>query len=105
MNYMTTGWLTCSLICYAIAEYLSKKWVVTQQNWLAALAVVGYACNAVFWFPALKNHGSLTVLGSIYAVCYVLATVVIGMTVFGETVTTRQCLGIVFALIAVSLLS
>jgi len=105
MNWTITFWLSCSLVFYCAAEYLSKKWTLTQAHWMAALAVLGYALNALFWFPALKNHGSLAVLGSIYAVAYVLATVAIGWLGFHEAITLRQWVGIGLALVSITLLS
>ena len=105
MNWTIACWLSCSLLFYSAAEYLSKKWTLTQAHWMAAAAVLGYALNAVYWFPALKNHGSLAVLGSIYAVAYVLSTVAIGWLGFHETINTRQWLGIGLAIVAITLLS
>lgn len=105
MNWTIAFWLSCSLLFYCAAEYLSKKWALTQANWMAGLAVAGYALNAVCWFPALKNHGSLAVLGSIYAVAYVLGTVAIGWLGFHEIITLRQWLGIGLAIVAIILLS
>jgi hypothetical protein len=97
------GLIVC-LVFYAVGEYLSKLWSLRPSNGLALATVAAYALSALAWLPALRAHGSLTVLTTIFAVCTALAGIVIGLSVFREPVTARQLAGIGFALVALILL-
>jgi drug/metabolite transporter (DMT)-like permease len=97
--------LGCSMIGYALAEYWSKLWSLAPGRLLACAAVLGYLINVVFWLPALKEHQHLAVLSMIYSLAYCLVSVAIGVLMFHETLSLRQELGIVLALIAIGLMS
>jgi len=97
-------WIIGSMIFYGIGEWSSKAWATGVSKYLFVVAIMAYALNAMCWMPALKQHGGLAILGTIYASLYALITILIGTLIFQEPLTIKQWVGIVFAIIAVSLL-
>ena len=92
------------MIFYGLGEWSSKAWAMGISRYLFVVAILAYALNAVCWMPALKQHGGLAVLGTIYASLYALITILIGVLVFQEPITIKQWFGIACAIVAVSLL-
>lgn len=98
-------WTFCSMVFYAIGEWASRKWLQQPLNhWWIALCLSGYAINSIFWLPALKCQGSLSIIGTIYAVLYLAITIFLGYIVFSETITIKQWIGIGFAVLSVIML-
>jgi len=64
-----------------------------------------YLAGACFWIPALKQKPDLAVTGTLWSVMTLLMTVAIGVIIFAETLAPHQIIGIVFAVVAVALLS
>jgi drug/metabolite transporter (DMT)-like permease len=99
-------WLLCSLAFYTVAEYVSKlfsnapgicwKWI-----WWAWGA---YSINVFFWLASLKSKNELAILSTIYSLAYIISSVFLGYVMFGELITTRQWIGIVLSIIAVSIM-
>lgn len=104
MNRGVVVGLAVCLLFYAVGEYWSKLWSMRPTPGLAVATVAAYALSAMGWLPALRAHGSLTILTTIFAVCTALAGVAIGLAVFREPVTSRQLAGIGLAIVALLLL-
>ena len=100
-------WLltSMSMAAYGVAEFLSKVWCKQPSVKLAIGASIFYLLNVVCWLFALRLHGKLAVLGSIYAALYVVITVAVGRIWFEERVEAVQWIGILLAIAAVILLS
>ena len=100
-----TLWIIIAMVFYAVGEILSKMFANTPLPKTGILAVLCYTLNAACFLPALQKLNSLTILGTIWNICYVIVTLVIGLFVFGEPITTLQIVGLVFGLVSIVLLS
>lgn len=98
-------WILFAMVFYTIGEYYAKKFGNTSDIRFAVVAWVGYAINAMFFFPAISKYNSLSILGTLWNVFYVIITLFIGIVVFKETLAATQVVGLVFAFIAIILLS
>ena len=99
-------WAIGSMCFYGIGEWASKKWSLSiNANRYLFLLFFGYMMNVVCWLPALKSHGSISILGTIYSTLYTIMTIVVGTLIFGEAVSIKQWIGISFAILAIGLLS
>ncbi len=99
------AWLLFSALFFALGEYLSKLWG-DNPSWRGALLVVAaYAVGTLGWLPALLHKNQLAVMGTAWLLLATVATVVIGVFVFGEALNRAQWTGVVFATISLFLLS
>jgi multidrug transporter EmrE-like cation transporter len=89
-----------SLIFYAFGEYYSKIWSLKPSLSTAVLTTILYAISAILWLPALREHGQLSALSAVWSCLSVTICVIIGVYVFGETLTTCQIIGLALAFIA-----
>lgn len=89
---------------YGAGEYFSKIWSEKPSLLLAIITVSCYAISVLAWLPALRAHGTLAVLSTIFALIGLLAGVVIGIFIFHEPVTLKQYIGISLAIVATILL-
>ena len=93
------------MVFYAVGEYYSKKYANTSMAQFGAIAWAGYAINAFCFLPALSKYNSLSILGTIWNLLYVIITLLIGLAIFKEPITTTQMIGLGVAFIAIVLLS
>ena len=100
--------VVCSLmvwvIFYSLGEYFSKLWTTAPTVQLTLLILFCYGVDCLAWLPALRSHGSLTVLTTVFAIVGTLAGVAIGIWLFKEPITTKQSIGIGLAFVALILL-
>lgn len=100
-----SGWLIVSALCFAVGEYLSKRFVLSPQpRWVLAV-LLAYNCGTLAWLPALLKRNQLSVVGTMWSVLSLTATVLIGVFLFRESLTTTHVVGLGFAFLAVFLLS
>ena len=92
------------MLFYGAGEYLSKLWSQRPSPLLTILIVSSYSIGALFWLPALRAHGGLAVLTTIFSVAGTLAGVLIGLLIFKEVVTIQHLVGIGLALVSIVLL-
>jgi multidrug transporter EmrE-like cation transporter len=104
-KFPAAGWLILSALFFAAGEYLSKVWANAPTGRGAALVVAAYAVGALAWLPALLHKNELAVMGTAWLLLATVATVVIGLFVFGENLSRVQWTGIGLAAIALFLLS
>lgn len=98
-------WLVVSGIFFAAGEFLSKKFAL-EPSWLyLGVTLFAYLVSILMWFPALIQKNQLSTTGVLWSVISLLMTVLIGIVVFGEKPGLAGIIGIVFAFIAVFLLS
>jgi multidrug transporter EmrE-like cation transporter len=105
MKYTYLFWLFGSIIPFAVGEFLSKKFSLDPNPYLAFGVVLSYACGSALWLPAICQRQSLTIAGTIWAVLSVLATITVGTVVFGEHIGMCGKIGVLFALTAIILLN
>lgn len=98
-------WLIISALFFAGGEFLSKKFALAPSFTYIILIVAIYACGTLAWLPAILQKNNLSIIGSIWSVLSLAATVLIGTIIFSEKLSAVGVVGIVFAACAVALLS
>ena len=103
INYII--WLILSAICFAVGEFLSKKFAINPKISYVFLILLAYCVGTLFWLPAILQKNQLSIVGTIWSVLSLLATVSIGVLVFSEKLNLVGTVGIIFAFISIILLS
>jgi len=97
-------WLLISSVFFAAGEFLSKKWSLTPNLKTTIFVLLAYAISSLIWLPSLLHKNQLATMGTIWSVLSIVATVTIGIFIFHERLNTMQWLGVVLALVALTLL-
>lgn len=98
-------YILLAMVFYGFGEYYAKIYANTDNFRFAFVAWVGYSLNALLFFPAIKAYNSLSILGTIWNLSYVIITICIGIFIFGEHLTNIQLLGIFFGIMSIVFLS
>lgn len=98
-------WLALSALAFAAGEYASKRYINGDGIRWMVVTYAAYNTGVVLWFPALRQRNELAIVGTIWSLMSMMATVLIGVTIFHEQLSTQQIAGIVLALLAMALLS
>ncbi len=98
-------WLIVSALFFAVGEFLSKKFALDPKFFYVLLVILAYTLGTLAWLPAILQKNSLSIAGTIWSVLSLLATVSIGVLIFGEKLSAAGVAGIVAALAAIILLS
>jgi multidrug transporter EmrE-like cation transporter len=98
-------WLIASAICFAFGEYFSKKFGLTPNWYYVTLVFGSYMLGTAVWLPAIVQKNQLSIVGAIWSVLSLIATVLIGVLFFSEKLNTLSVLGLLLGLISVFLLS
>jgi multidrug transporter EmrE-like cation transporter len=103
INYIV--WLILSAVFFAFGEFLSKKFALNPSILLVVIIVVVYSVGVLLWLPAILQKNQLSIVGTLWAVLSLLATILIGIIIFSEKLTLLSIAGIIFAFLAVIFLS
>src|SRR5690348_9566630 len=98
-------WLLISAAFFACGEYFSKKFGLSPNATYFAIVIMSYALAAALWLPAIMQKNQLSIVGAIWSVLSLVATVLIGTVLFGEHLNAYAVAGIVLGLVSVFLLS
>lgn len=98
-------WLIGSAIFFAFGEFLSKKFALAPSFYYVIIILVVYSFGVLAWLPAILQKNQLSIVGTIWSVLSLLTTVMIGILIFGEKLNAIGVVGIIFAVVAVVLLS
>jgi len=99
------AWITISSIFFGVGEYLSKKFAINPGWALFTLFIIVDLIGAAAWIPAIFERSQLSITGVIWSVVSLIATVLIGILVFGERLNLIQSIGIAAGIVCVVLLS
>lgn len=99
------AWLIISAILFAIGEFLSKKFALNPSWEYVVVTVFVYLLGSLAWLPAILQKNQLSIVGAIWAVLTLVATILIGVVIFNEHLSVVGIVGVCFAIIAVALLS
>ncbi len=98
-------WLVLSALCFAVGEFFSKKFGL-EPGWMKFALVMGsYFVGVLFWLVAITENNQLSIVGAIWSVLSLLATVLIGTLIFGEHLSALALVGIALGLVSVFILS
>jgi multidrug transporter EmrE-like cation transporter len=98
-------WLLVSVLFFAAGEYFSKKWVLGPNTLLFLLVIIFYVAGSISWLPALMQRNQLAVLGTLWLLLGMIATVSIGLFLFGEKLSAVKVVGLGLALVSLVLLN
>ena len=99
------AWLILSALCFAAGEFFSKKFGLAP-GWMYLLCILGsYMLGTLLWLPAIVQNNQLSIVGAIWSVMSLLATVLIGVIVFSESLNAVAITGICLGLVSIFLLS
>jgi uncharacterized membrane protein len=102
---MTTFFLALSLVLFSVGEWASKQYT-TAPGWFWMVWVGScYAGSGLLWLPALCRVNHLAQLGSIWAVCAYVLTIMIGLFVFEERLPVCHAIGVALGALAVVLMT
>lgn len=103
MHYII--WLILSASSFAVGEFLSKKFALNPKFSYVFFILIAYCIGTLFWLPAILQKNQLSIVGTMWSVLGLLATVLIGVLIFSEKLSLVGIIGIVFAFISIILLS
>jgi multidrug transporter EmrE-like cation transporter len=103
INYIF--WLIVSALFFAVGEFLSKKFALNPKISYIVFILVAYCVGTLFWLPAILQKNQLSIVGTMWSVLGLLATVLIGVLIFKEELSLIGFIGIITAFIAIILLS
>lgn len=98
-------WLLISSGFFAIGEFFSKKFALSPKVSYVLLILAAYALGTLAWLPAILQKNQLSIVGTIWSVLSLLATVSIGVIIFSEKLSIVGIIGIVLAFLAIIFLS
>ena len=99
-----TAWLLASGIFYGLGEYLAKKWSLAPSFHATVAALLAYAACDLLYLPVVVKEHSLALAGVLFLIMAMLASVIIGVFGFGETLSWHKWVGIILAGIGMFLL-
>lgn len=103
INYIV--WLILSALFFAAGEYLSKKFALSPKITYIIFILIAYSLGTLAWLPAILQKNQLSIVGTIWSVMSLIATIAIGVIIFNEKLSTLGILGIAVAFISIILLS
>jgi multidrug transporter EmrE-like cation transporter len=105
MNINYIFWLVASGVFFAFGEFLSKKFALNPKTSYVILILVMYSIGVLLWLPAILQKNQLSIVGTMWSVMSLLATILIGVLIFNEKLSLTGILGVTFAFISIILLS
>lgn len=103
INYVV--WLIVSALFFAVGEFLSKKFALNPRSVYVVYILIFYSLGVLTWLPAILQKNQLSIVGTMWSVLSLLTTILIGVLVFNEKLNITGTVGIIFAFIAIILLS
>ncbi len=91
VNYIV--WLIVSALFFAAGEFLSKKFALNPKFLSVIIILVVYSLGVLAWLPAILQMNKLSIVGTIWSVLSLLATVLIGVLIFNEKLSTVGIFG------------
>lgn len=98
-------WLIISSLFFAVGEFLSKKFSLNPKFSYVIFILVFYSLGVLAWLPAILQKNQLSIVGTMWSVLSLMTTILIGVLIFNEKLSVTGSVGIIFAFIAIVLLS
>ncbi len=103
MNYLS--WIGVSIVVYAVGDYASKKFAIHPSAMWGSVAIAAYAAAGGVWLLALTERNLLSIVGPIWSVASFIVTVLIGIFVFGESLSLMVALGVMLGAASIVIMS
>ena len=94
-----------SALFFAGGEFFSKKFALHPRPMMVVYILIFYILGTLAWLPAIYQKNQLSIVGTIWSVLSLLATIFIGVIIFSEKLSAIGIVGIITAFIAIILLS
>lgn len=94
-----------AFIVVSIGDYLTKRWVTEGGAVLLSLAWLCYMTVTGLWFLVMREQVEIGRTGVVWTICGILATVMIGLLVFNESLSHANKLGVFLCILGVILTS
>lgn len=98
-------WILLYMLPYVAGEYLSKKFASEHTAAAAVGALVCYGLCSASWLLALTQRNSLIVVGTTLILATSVIGVLMGRFMFNEQISSTGVVGVVFAVVAMVLLT
>ena len=99
------AWLAVSGLSVALGDYFSKSWANQPSYKYAICTIFMYCMSGLAWLPVIYKKNQLAVMGAAWSVIATLFTIIIGVFIFDEALSTFHWLGLGLAMLALGLLS
>ena len=99
------AWFAVSGVLFAVGEYVSKRWANSGDARLIAVMVAAYALGSLAWAPIIRQRNELALMGMLWMLVASACTLALGVLVFKEQLSGLQWLGVVLALVAMTLMA
>ncbi len=104
VNYFI--WLLISILFFALGEFLSKEFALNTSKLIYILYIfIAYSFGILTWLAAIVQKNQLSIIGAMWSVLSLVATVLIGVLIFSEKLNILSITGIILGIISVALLS
>jgi len=103
INYIV--WLIISALFFAVGDFLSKKFALNPKITYVVFVLLAYSLCSLTWLPAILQKNQLSIVGTIWSVMSLIATIAIGVIIFNEELSAIGVIGIIVAFISIILLS
>ena len=80
-------------------------WAITRDIMPLVAMFISYDVGVILWLPAILQKNHLAIVGTIWSLMSLIATVAIGVIIFKEKLSIYGWLGIILALIATAILA
>lgn len=98
-------WLMFSALLFASGEYFSKKFALSPSTIFVVLTLLSYAGSSLLWLPAILKTNQLALTGILWLLLAMIATVGMGVFMFGEPLLWYHWTGIILAAVAIIFLA
>ena len=98
-------WLIISALFFAFGEFLSKKFALAPSFSYVVSIMFVYSLGVMSWLPAILQKNHLSIVGAMWSVLSLVATILIGTIVFDEKLSGIAVIGLALAIVSVFLLS
>lgn len=98
-------WLILSALLFASGEYFSKKFALSPSATFVILTLLSYAGSSLLWLPAILKTNQLALTGILWLLLAMIATVGMGVFMFGEPLLWYHWIGVIFGSLAIILLA
>ena len=94
-----------AMLFWGIGDYYSKEFAIHKQYSFMIISFIGYCINSLLFYPSIYRFNSLSILGTISNISYLLITLFVAFVIFKEVVSLRQIIGLILAAISIILMS
>jgi multidrug transporter EmrE-like cation transporter len=92
-------------MCIAAGDYFSTAYSHNHKTSYLIATFATYIASSATWLLVIDKVKELAVVGALWSLLAMVATVIMGITVFHERPDVHHWVGIVLAVISVGLLS